>query len=211
MTENNDNKENGLVTKYDDKGNLIYSKNRLGCEIWSEYDDKGNIIHSKNSDGYEQWNEYDDKGDLVKFKTRHADGVGQTVWLKKPKGTNLMPFFTDLNNYVATLPSNWDLIEDEDDPGILHLVQKEYDEDEEDEDEDEDCIDYETDIEIEFQQTIIVEDREARIYTRGTVVNINQDGTSSFWNQSTGDATVDKILQDLAEIVKRHVDTFVGP
>jgi YD repeat-containing protein len=33
-----------------------------------EYDEKGNVIHSKDSNGYEKWNEYDENGNLLNTK-----------------------------------------------------------------------------------------------------------------------------------------------
>lgn len=49
---------------YDKKGNLIYSKNSKGYEVWYEYDDKGNCIHKKYSNGDEYW--YDNKGNCIR-------------------------------------------------------------------------------------------------------------------------------------------------
>ena len=39
-------------------------------ERWTEYDDKGNLIHSKDSNGYEyeRSNDYDNNGNLIHFK-----------------------------------------------------------------------------------------------------------------------------------------------
>ena len=43
----------GIIEDYDEKGNLIHSKNSSGNEWWNEYDEKGNLTHFKDSNGYE--------------------------------------------------------------------------------------------------------------------------------------------------------------
>jgi YD repeat-containing protein len=65
--------KNTEIKKYDEKGNLIHSRDSDGFEWWSEYDEKGNVIHSRNSDGYELWREYDAKGNVIHSRT--SDGV----------------------------------------------------------------------------------------------------------------------------------------
>ncbi len=44
-----------IKRKYDDRGNLIYSKDSMGFESWREYDENNRKIHWKHSDGSECW------------------------------------------------------------------------------------------------------------------------------------------------------------
>lgn len=52
--------------KYDDDGNLIYTKRTNGLEIWYDYDSNGKCIHARGSNGAEEW--YDDDV-IVQSKT----------------------------------------------------------------------------------------------------------------------------------------------
>ena len=38
-----------------------------------EYDEKGNLIHSRDSDGFEAWREYDANNNLINY--RNNDGI----------------------------------------------------------------------------------------------------------------------------------------
>ena len=37
-------------------------------ELWFEYDERGNMIYSKDDDGYEIWYEYDEKGEFTRCR-----------------------------------------------------------------------------------------------------------------------------------------------
>ena len=87
-------KENGEgYFKYDQYGNLIYSKNKHGFEDWYDYDDLGRRIYWKNSDGHEQWYKYI-KGkkciykDYSNFVTSFADydENGNLIHIKDSRG-----------------------------------------------------------------------------------------------------------------------------
>ena len=62
------------IKEYDDKGNVIHSKDSDGYEYWNEYNDEGDMIHCKNSNGYEYWYEYDDNGNMIYSKS--SEGFG---------------------------------------------------------------------------------------------------------------------------------------
>lgn len=56
-----------MIYLRDENGNIIYTKDISGFEIWKEYDgDK--LIKIRNSDGYEKIWEYDDVGRLISIK-----------------------------------------------------------------------------------------------------------------------------------------------
>lgn len=57
-------------TKWDELGNVIYSKNSSGLETWKEYlPNTKLIIHEKRSDGFEKWIDYDSNNNEIHFKT----------------------------------------------------------------------------------------------------------------------------------------------
>ncbi len=57
--------------EYNEKGNVIHSKDSTGYEVRYEYDENDendNMIHYKNSDGDEMRWEYNDKGNIIHRK-----------------------------------------------------------------------------------------------------------------------------------------------
>ena len=46
------------IREYDEKGNLIHSKDSKGYEKWKEYDENGKLIYSERSKGYEYWRNF---------------------------------------------------------------------------------------------------------------------------------------------------------
>ena len=107
------------VKKYNDKENLIYSKdsdgneiwygyhingkvavihskNKSGYEEWYSYDSKGNELHVKYSDGIECWNEYDERGNLINSRTNNGyqewyayDEDGRRIYYKNVIGDEI--------------------------------------------------------------------------------------------------------------------------
>ncbi len=69
----------GKVEKFDERGNLLYSKEEsYGFELWCEYDKNNNEIHCKNSDGIEAWREYNENNRIVYWK----NNIGHEIWYK---------------------------------------------------------------------------------------------------------------------------------
>ena len=83
--------------KYDDRGNLIYSKNSKGFEMWAEYDKNDNIIYYKNSEyGDRYWSKYDDKGNLVYMK----DSNGREGWCKYDENDRRINITEEESKYI---------------------------------------------------------------------------------------------------------------
>lgn len=63
--------------KYNDKGNLIYSKDIDGNETWYSYHISGTVamIHSRNKSGSEEWYSYDKKGRKIYYKNVFGDEI----------------------------------------------------------------------------------------------------------------------------------------
>ncbi|MCX2681401.1 hypothetical protein OOZ15_15715 [Galbibacter sp. EGI 63066] len=73
--------ENADIYRYDEKGNLIYSKTFYG-EEWREYNEDGKEIYRKGSSGTEMWFEYNAKGKLMIITTNY-EKVGESInWEK---------------------------------------------------------------------------------------------------------------------------------
>ena len=69
-----------IIKEYDERGNLIYSKNSYGYEEWQEYDKNNNEIHYKDSEGFECWEEYDENNKTIYYKNNLSDSV--QFWYK---------------------------------------------------------------------------------------------------------------------------------
>jgi len=72
------------IKEYDERGNLIYSKNSYGYEEWQEFDENNNEIYYKDSFGYEYWTEYDENNNEIYYK--NSDGT--EYWYKYDKNDN---------------------------------------------------------------------------------------------------------------------------
>lgn len=91
-----------------------------------------------------------------------------------------MSFFTDLNDYVGTLPAGWVLTEDTFKGYVLHLDNKEH----------------LASIEIEFHQEMVVRDGKAAPYCWGTV-GLGACGNVPY-------EVAEKMIFDLTEIVRKN-------
>ena len=76
--------------EYDDKGNMIHSKDSNRFEGWYEYDDNGNCIHSKNSIGYEIWNEYNENGNCIYSKLLYVKIIETERWYEYDDKGNMI-------------------------------------------------------------------------------------------------------------------------
>lgn len=74
-----DNKGYECHQKHDNNGNCIYLKNNANEEWWKKYDDKGNVIYFRNKDGCEEWYSYDDEDNLVEYKDSKGNGWSVTI------------------------------------------------------------------------------------------------------------------------------------
>lgn len=100
--ENNKN----VIEKFDDNGNLVYSKDNENTERWLEYDDNGRIIYlkkvgcySKPSNGVEFWYEYDSNGRLISSKS--SWGVFE-LWEYDSNGNEIHHKLTSKNSLYPT-------------------------------------------------------------------------------------------------------------
>lgn len=93
--------------EYDERGNEIHSKDSYGNEAWSEYDDCGNEIHMKNSKGYEWWGEYDERGNLIHSKDPYGyerwyeyDDSGNEIHEKNAEGSDEWREYDERGNMI---------------------------------------------------------------------------------------------------------------
>jgi len=84
MTTADDN-ETPEVTEYDDRGNLIHSKDSDGYEAWREYDANDNMIYYRNSKGFEWWREYDANNNMIHYRNSNDVVGGQRRTIDTPQ------------------------------------------------------------------------------------------------------------------------------
>lgn len=111
--------------EYDERGNLIHSKDSYGNEAWSEYDDSGNEIHEKNAEGSDEWREYDERGNMIHCK--HFDGHER--WFEyDARGNEIHCRSSEGNEYWREYDERGNEILDRDSEGSLRWYEIEYDE-----------------------------------------------------------------------------------
>lgn len=97
------------IIKYDERGNLIYSKDFDGCEEIFEFDIFNREIHYKDSDGYESWSEYEQFGSegykcTTKIKNGHTvckyyDVAGNVDRVEWDDGTERRFYYRESNSF----------------------------------------------------------------------------------------------------------------
>lgn len=71
--------EDGTFYDYDERGNVVYSRNTLKLEIWREFDDRNRLIHYRTSDGYESYREYYEDENGTTIHVTDSNGVDRYV------------------------------------------------------------------------------------------------------------------------------------
>ena len=75
------------IERYDDRGNLIYSKNQQGSEIWQEFDDDNNRTkrYTKWGDGFDlkYWDKFDKRGNHIYSKCKNKKADYCSEWWRK--------------------------------------------------------------------------------------------------------------------------------
>lgn len=52
--------------KYNEEGQMIFSKDSDDVKIWFDHDENGNCTHLETSSRYHQWMTYDENGKLIR-------------------------------------------------------------------------------------------------------------------------------------------------
>ncbi len=91
---------NGIETwiSYDERGNVLHSKDSLGIEYFYEYDSNDNVLYHKQLNTmkpggvYERWMSYDSNNNEVYYKSINTFGVTEEVhvWIEYDSNNNLI-------------------------------------------------------------------------------------------------------------------------
>ena len=85
-----------IKNKYDDRGNIIHSKNSSNnWEFWQQFDKNNNIIHFRDNKNEEYWKKYDENNNEIHFK----DNSGYEEWAKWDKKNRLIYYTENEDNY----------------------------------------------------------------------------------------------------------------